>query len=115
MTRKQEDFLNRALALLLRRQGLTTDFEQRSGRRRMDVVADVDGLRIVLEAETGFHRKAQAIRDADARLRQGLTVAVFAVCYPDNATEENLADARLTWTLRLKEGEPSGDWPVGLR
>ena len=113
MTRRQEDFLNRALALLLRQQGLETDFEQRAGRRRMDVVADVDGLRIVLEAETGFHRKAQAIRDADARLRQGLTVAVFAVCYPDGATEENLPDATLTWTLRLKAGDPAGDWTEG--
>lgn len=113
MTSKQEDFRNRALALLLRQQGLDTDFEQRAGRKRMDVVAQVDGLRIVLEAETGFHRKAQAIKDADARLRQGLTVAVFAVCYPDGATEENLADATLTWTLRLKAGEPSGDWTEG--
>ena len=28
----------------------------------MDVVAEVDGLRVVLEAEPGFHRKAQAIK-----------------------------------------------------
>ena len=113
MTSKQEDFQNRALALLLRRHGLQTDFEQRAGRKRMDVVADVDGLRIVLEAETGFHRKAQAIKDADARLRQGLTVAVFAVCYPNGVTEENLGDATLTWTLRLTSGAPSGDWATG--
>ena len=113
MTKKQEDFKNRALALLLREYGLVTDFEQRAGRKRMDVVADVDGLRIVLEAETGFNRKAQAIKDADARLRQKLTVAVFALCYPGDATEDNLADATLTWTLRLKAGEPSGDWSTG--
>ena len=113
MAGKQEDFINRALALLLREQGLATDFEQRAGRRRMDVVAEVDGLRIVLEAETGFHRRAQAVKDADARLRQGLTVAVFAVCYPEGVTEENLAEATLTWTLRLKEGEPPGEWASG--
>ena len=70
-------------------------------------------MRIVLEAETGFHRKAQAIKDADARLRQGLTTAVFAVCYPDGVTEHNLADAELTWTLRLKPGEPQGEWSSG--
>ena len=110
---KQEDFQNRALALLLRKQGLMTDFEQRAGRKRMDVVAQVDGLRIVLEAETGFHRKSQAIKDADARFRQGLTVAVFAVCYPEGATEENLGDSTLTWTLRLKPGEPPGEWTTG--
>ena len=113
MSGKQEDFQNRALALLLRRQGLETDFEQRAGRKRMDIVANVDGLRIVLEAETGFHRKAQAVKDADARLRQGLTTAVFALCYPTGVTEENLGDATLTWILRLKPGEPPGDWATG--
>ena len=113
MTGKQEDFQNRALALLLRRQGLETDFEQRAGRKRMDIVANVDGLRIVLEAETGFHRKAQAVKDADARLRQGLTTAVFALCYPNGVTEDNLGDATLTWTLRLKPGEPHDDWTMG--
>ena len=79
----------------------------------MDVVADVDGLRVVLEAETGFGRKAQAIKDADARLRQGLATVVFAVCYPDDVTESNLADATLTWTVRVKAGEPPGEWSTG--
>ena len=95
MTSKQEEFLNRALALLLRKHGVVTDYEQRAGRKRMDIVANVDGLRIVLEAEKGLNRKAQAVKDADARLRQGLTVAVFALCYPQGATEENLDGATL--------------------
>ena len=110
MATKQEDFKNRQLALLLAEQGLDADFEQRAGRHRMDVVAEVEGLRVVLEAETGFHRKAQAIKDADARLRQKLTTAVFAVCYPVGVTEDNLADATLTWTLRVTPGAPEGDW-----
>ena len=113
MPRKQEDFLNRALALLLREHGLTTDYEQRAGRKRMDIVANVDGLRIVLEGERGHNRQAQAVKDADARLRQGLTVAVFALCYPQDATEENLGDATLTWTLRVKPGEPAENWAKG--
>ncbi len=113
MASKQEDFQNRALALLLTELGIEADFEQRDGRKRMDVVAQVDGLRVVLEAETGFHRKAQAIKDADARLRQRLATVVFAVCYPDGVTEDNLAEATLTWTLRVKPGEPSGDWSTG--
>ena len=91
MTIKQEDFTNRALALLLQAQGLAADYEQRGGRKKMDVVVDVEGLRVVLEAETGFHRKAQAIKDADARLRQRLATVVFAVCYPDGVTEDNLS------------------------
>ena len=110
---KQEEFQNRALANLLQERGISADFEQRSGRKRMDVVAEVDGLRVVLEAETGFHRKAQAIKDADARLRQKLTTVVFAVCYPTGVTEDNLADALLTWTVRTKAGEPAGEWSTG--
>ena len=110
---KQEDFKNRVLANLLTERGIPSDFEQRAGRRRMDVVADVEGLRVVLEAETGFHRKAQAIKDADARLRQRLTTVVFAVCYPDDVTESNLVDATLTWTVRVKPGAPSGEWSTG--
>ena len=113
MTNKREDFQNRKLALLLAEQGLDTDFEQRAGRRQMDVVAQVEGLRVVLEAETGFHRKAQAIKDADARLRQKLTTAVFAVCYPVGVTEDNLTDSTLTWTLRVTPGVPAGDWSTG--
>ena len=113
MSSKKEDFQNRALALLLRQQGLEADFERRAGRKRMDIVAQVSGLRVVLEAETGFSRKAQAIKDADARLRQGLTVAVFAVCYPDGVTEDNLATSLLTWTLRTKPGEPNDPWTTG--
>ena len=113
MNIKQEDFTNRALALLLQEQGVAADFEQRGGRKRMDVVAEVEGLRVVLEAETGFHRKAQAVKDADARLRQRLTTAVFAVCYPDGVTEANLPEATLTWTLRIKPGEPADEWSTG--
>ena len=113
MTRKQEDFQNRALALRLREHGVAADYEQRAGRKRMDIVANVDGLRVVLEAETGFDRKAQAIKDADARLRQGLTVAVFALCYPKSVTEDSVGKADLTWTLRLKPGDPAEQWSTG--
>ena len=79
----------------------------------MDVVAEVEGLRVALEAETGFRRKAQAIKDADARLRQRLATVVFAVCYPESVTEYNLAEATLTWTVRVKAGAPSAEWSTG--
>ena len=113
MSIKKEDFTNRALALLLQQQGLEADFEQKAGRKRLDVVAHVDGLRVVLEAETGFHKKAQAIKDADARLTQRLTTAAFAVCYPTGVTEETLQDANLTWTLRTRAGDSVGEWSEG--
>ncbi len=111
--KKDEEFTNEALARLLTERGVPADFERRTARKKMDVVSDVDGLRVVLEAETGFHRKAQAIKDADARLRQGLTTVVFAVCYPEDVTQSNLPDATLTWTLRLKPGEPVRGWAEG--
>ena len=105
--------MNRSLALLLGKHGVATDYEQRAGRKRMDMVANVDGLRVVLEAERGFNRKAHAVKDANARLRQGLTVAVFALCYPEDVTEESLENATLTWTLRVKVGEPAEQWATG--
>ena len=110
---KQEEFKNRALAKLLTEHGVAADFEQRRGRKRMDVVAEVEGLRVALEAETGYRRKAQAIKDADARLRQRLATVVFAVCYPEDTTEDNLAEATLTWTVRVKAGAPSAEWSTG--
>ena len=113
MTAKREDFQNRTLALLLQEQGLDADYEQQVGRRRMDVVAWTDGMRVVLEAEIGFNRKVQAIKDADARLKQGLTIAVFAVCYPNGVTESTMAGATLTWTLRTVTGAESGEWATG--
>ena len=79
----------------------------------MDVVADVDGLRVVLEAETGHNRRQQAIKDADARLRQELTNIVFAVCYPDDTTTDNLANGILVWTVRTIPGEPNAQWSTG--
>ena len=113
MPGEQEDFRNQALAQLLSQQGIEAKYEQRSGRKRIDVVTEVDGLRVLLEAETGFNRKAQAIKDADARLLQSLATIVFAVCYPEGATADTLADATLTWTVRTKAGEPAGAWTEG--
>ena len=47
-------------------QGLEAGFEQKAGRKRLDVFAHVDSLRVVLEGLSGFHRRAQAIKDAGA-------------------------------------------------
>ena len=110
---KQEEFHNRVLAQLLTEHGVAADYEERRGRRKLDVVAEVDGLGVVLEAETGFERKAQAIKDADARLRQKLAIVAFAVCYPVGVTEDTLPNATLTWTVRTKPGEPSSEWSTG--
>ncbi len=109
----QEELLNGELARLLTLHGAPSSPERRAGARRIDVTANIDGLRVVLEAETGFDKKQQAIRDADARLRQGLTAVVFAVCYPEGATTQSLEDSTLTWTVRVKAGESAGAWSTG--
>ena len=46
------------------------------GRKSLDVFAHVDSLRVVLEGLSGFHRRAQAIKDAAGRLTQRLTTAL---------------------------------------
>ncbi len=112
-THTQEELLNNELAKLLTDRDIPSKAERRERRKRMDVVADVDGLRVVIEAETGFHRKKQAIKDADARLNQGLTTIVFALCYPDSLAQEDVADAVLTWTVRVKSGAPAESWSTG--
>ena len=109
----QEELLNNELAKLLTDRDVPSKAERRERRKRMDVVADVDGLRVVIEAETGFRRKSQAIKDADARLKQGLTTIVFALCYPDGLAQEDVADALLTWTVRVKSGAPAESWSTG--
>ena len=100
----QEELLNGRLAELLREQGLDARPERREGGRRMDVVVDVGGARVVLEAETGFSaaKRREAIGDADRRLKQGLTTVVFAVCYPDGATTETLEEAKPIWAVRTR-------------
>ena len=113
MATKQEEFSNRSLALLLKEQGLEADYEQRAGRKKIDIVVQVEGLRVVLEAETGFQKRAQAIKEADARLRQNLATVAFALYYPNGVTEDNHAQQTLHWTLRIKPGEPDAQWASG--
>ena len=100
----QEELLNGKLAELLVGQGLDAWAERREGGRRMDVVVDVGGARVVLEAEAGFSaaKQREAVKDADARLKQGLTTVVFAVCYPDGATTGSLPEAKPIWAVRTR-------------
>ena len=110
---QQEELLNGELARLLSNLEIPTEPEMRERGKRMDVVANVDGFRVVLEAETGLHRRQQAIADADARLHQGLTNVVFAVCYPDGASVATLREATLTWAMRTRAGAPVETWASG--
>ena len=97
-----EQTFNIALARLLREQGLQAEGEvKQPGGRRLDVLVDVDGCRVVLEGEIGNRRGA--LQDAEARLEQGLADAAIAVCYPDVPDPER--------DLRAVEAAPvGGEW-----
>ena len=103
MIREHEHTLNVWLASHLRKYGLNARQEStQPGNRRLDVEVRIGPLVIAVEAEHGQSRtkQASAIRDADARLKQGLAQCAVAVCYPDNTTEESLPSAQLLWTVR---------------
>ena len=94
--REHEHTLNVWLASHLRKYGLNARQEStQSGNRRLDVEVRLGPLVIAVEAEHGQNgaKQAAAIRDADARLKQGLAQCAVAVCYPDNTTEESLPSA----------------------
>ena len=104
--RAHEHTLNVWLAAALREYGLHAIPERiQPGNRRIDVEVRIGPVVVALEAEHGQspNKQASAIRDADARLQQGLAQCALAVCYPDNTTEESLPTARLLWSVR----EPS--------
>ncbi len=110
--------MNVWLASHLRKYGLNARQEStQPGNRRLDVEVRIGPLVIAVEAEHGQSRAKQtaAIRDADARLRQGLAQCAVAVCYPDNTTEESLPAANLLWTVRdpAAPTPAAADWSAG--
>ena len=103
MGTEHEHTLNVWLASHLKSYGLAAKQEvKKPGNRRLDVEVKIGPLSIAIEAEHGQSsaKKAAAIRDADARLKQNLAQCAIAVCYPDDTTEESLPSAQLLWTVR---------------
>ena len=119
-TREHEQTLNVQLADELRALGLNARPEAaQPGRRRIDVEVRIGPVLVAVEAEHGQSRakRAEAIRDADARLQQGLAQCAVAVCYPDDTTRQTLASANLQWTVRDSTDHPlpasAADWTTG--
>ena len=81
---------------------------------RVDVEVRVGPVTIAVEAEHGQSaaKRAESLRDADARLQQGLAQCAVAVCYPDDTTRESLPHARLAWTAR-DGADDRTDWTFG--
>lgn len=102
MASEHEMKFNIALARLLRQKGLDARSEvKQAGGRMLDVLVQVDGSRVVLEGEIG-NRKG-ALKDARARLEQGLADVAIAVSYPEIPDPER--------DLREVEAAPvDGEW-----
>ena len=114
--RAHEHTLNVWLAAALRKYGLHAIPERiQPGNRRIDVEVRIGPVVVALEAEHGQspNKQASAIRDADARLQQGLAQCALAVCYPDNTTEESLPTARLLWSVREPSLAAPSTWHDG--
>ena len=106
-TREWESTLNIRLAAVLRGWGLDARPEvMHPGNRRIDVEVHIGPALIAVEAEHGQSpgKRADAVRDAEARLTQGLAQCAVAVCYPDGTTEGALADTQVIWTVRDGSG-----------
>jgi hypothetical protein len=107
--------LNVWLAEELRSCGLNAKAEViKHGNRRIDIEVRIGSVVVAVEAEHGQSRakQAEAERDADNRLSQGLAQCALAVCYPDSTTRQSLPTARLMWTVRTGDGA-SAHWSSG--
>ena len=113
--REYEGALNVQLADELRKRAIDAKPEVIHPRGlRIDVEVRVGPVTIAIEAEHGQSaaKRAESVRDADARLEQGLSQCAVAVCYPDDTTRESLPDARLGWTVRDGSNKEA-DWAFG--
>ncbi len=106
-----ESTLNTWLAEILRAHGLDAKPESsQGGNKRLDVEVNFDEVKIALEAEQGKStaKKAEALKDADGRLRDDLADCAIAICYPDGLqSKEELADCELIYTLRTHKNRPT--------
>ena len=114
-TQEHEQTLNVWLAGLLKQRGLNARPEvKHPGGRRIDIEVRIGPAVVAVEAEHGQSaaKRAEAIKDADRRLAQGLAHGAVAVCYPDGATEDSLPGAQFRWTVRDGSNE-APHWTTG--
>ena len=104
ITREYESTLNVWLGEELKKRGLDTRSEvMHPSNRRIDVEVRIGPVAVAVEAEhgQGSSKRREAVRDADARLEQGLAQCAVAVCYPDDSTRESLKTVKnLIWSVR---------------
>jgi hypothetical protein len=119
----REEVLNIVLAELLSERGLLSVPEtvrrSRGGRRLPDVlVADLHGVRVVIEGRVGESGpvRASLTRDATARVEEGIAPICLAVAYPSDLRRvTSTAQLRRTLTraplqVRVFSENGAGEW-----
>ena len=121
--RHREEAVNTQLALLISKLGVTADAEtiQVHGKHRPDVLFQLRGLRVVLEAKFADTPNAEqtVLADARARIRAGVAHIAAATVYPTalrtaptTTVPAMLAAARLRYVI-LTETSESDTWSEG--
>ena len=104
-----ESKLNVWLADELTARGLHAIGESKQGNKRLDVEVNYEDVKIALEAEQGKSnaKRAEAVKDADGRLRDGLVDCAIAICYPGGLqSKDDLANCDLIYALRTHKNRP---------
>ena len=96
----QEEVYNTHLALMLAAEGMDITPERRQGRKRIDALATIRGVRVAVEAKIGNRRGAMTA--AQNRIDEGLADAAVAVSYPPMADPSKL--------VRLDAAVAGGRW-----
>src|SRR5687767_12112200 len=96
--RVRQEVLNTALAEILSERGIEASPERvlsQGGDKRMpDVMANLNGLRVIIECEVGGNPLARrkALASARERINQGIATIAVALVYPENLAA--IADVR---------------------
>ena len=121
--RHREEAINTQLTLLISRLGVTADAEtiQVHGKHRPDVLFQLRGLRVVIEAkfEDAPNAEQDVLNDARKRIQAGVAHIAAATVYPPELRTapttkvlDMLAEARLRYVI-LTETSESDTWSEG--
>lgn len=106
-----ESTLNTWLGEALQAHGLNAKPESaQGGGKRLDVEVSYEGITIALEAEQGYStaKKASALKDADARLRDDLAECAVAICYQEGiGSSAELHASEILYALRTRKDRPA--------
>lgn len=117
MARTHEQNLNTTLGILLRRQGLRAGAERAlkgKGGGRADCRIRFGSHIIIIEAKAGQSERQQqnAVDNCLNRIDNGHCHAAIAVCYPADADEDTLEEARLRYAI-LDQDNRAPQWAEG--